>query len=64
MRSVRNIIRYRRNVPIREMLRGLRVISNRTGMFTYTGESVFTHGGWVDRDVGPRFDPKANRVES
>ena len=62
-KSVRSIFKYRRNIPTREMTRGLRIISNRTGWPVYTSESYASRGGYTPREVPPRFLPKENTVE-
>lgn len=64
MKPIRTYIRYRLNRPTKEMLKGLRMLSSRTGWPVYTGQSIFSRGGYTPTNVPPRFDPKRNIVET
>ena len=63
MKGQRQYIRYRKNIPTPEMRKGLYVLSPRTGWAVYTSQAAQDRGGYVDRNIGPRFDPRANQYE-
>lgn len=55
--------RYRPSILPREMTKGLRVFDIRSGFIIYTDQATHERGGYTSSIRGPRFDPRANRVE-